>query len=113
MSIFTEQADLEAVLTMAQGLDFVDPDRIFLRGTSQGGAVSAITAAEHADEIRGLILLYPAFVLVDNANERDSSPEEIPESTFFLCMEVGRAYFAPLIGCDIYEDIADYCNARV
>ena len=108
MSVFTEQADLEAVLAMAQGLDFVDPDRIFLLGTSQGGAVSAITAAEHADEIRGLILLYPAFVLVDNANERDSSPEEIPESTFFLWMEVGRAYFAPLIGYDIYEDIAGY-----
>lgn len=108
MSIFTEQADLEAVLAMAQGLDFVDPDRIFLLGTSQGGAVSAITAAEHADEIRGLILLYPAFVLVDNANERYSSPEEIPKSTFFLWMEVGRAYFAPLIGYDIYEDIAGY-----
>lgn len=88
MSVFTEQADLEAVLAMAQGLDFVDPDRIFLLGTSQGGAVSAITAAEHADEIRGLILLYPAFVLVDNANEMDSSPEGIPESTFFLWMEV-------------------------
>lgn len=113
MSVFTEQADLEAVLAMAQELDFVDPDRIFLLGTSQGGAVSAITAAEHADEIRGLILLSPAFVLVDNANERYSSPEEIPESTFFLWMEVGRAYFAPLIGYDIYEDIADYCNARV
>ena len=109
MSIFTEQADLEAVLAMAQGLDFVDLDRIFLLGTSQGGAVSAITAAEHADEIRGLILLYPAFVLVDNANEMDSSPE----STFFLWMEVGRAYFVPLIGYDIYEDIADYCNALV
>lgn len=108
MSIFTEQADLEAILAMAQGLDFFDPDRIFLLGTSQGGAVSSITAAEHADEIRGLILLYPAFVLVDNANERDSSPEEIPESTFFLWMEVGRAYFAPLIGYDIYEDIAGY-----
>ena len=108
MSVFTEQADLEAVLAMAQGLDFVDPDRIFLLGTSQGGAVSALAAAEHADEIRGLILLYPAFVLVDNANERDSSPEEIPESTFSLWMEVGRAYFAPLIGYDIYEDIAGY-----
>ena len=108
MSVFTEQADLEAVLAMAQGLDFVDPDRIFLLGTSQGGAVSALAAAEHADEIRGLILLYPAFVLVDDANERDSSPEEIPESTFFLWMEVGRAYFAPLIGYDIYEDIAGY-----
>lgn len=108
MSVFTEQADLEAVLAMVQGLDFVDPDRIFPLGTSQGGAVSAITAAEHADEIRGLILLYPAFVLVDNANERDSSPEEIPESTFFLWMEVGRAYFVPLIGYDIYEDIAGY-----
>ncbi len=45
MSVFTEQADLEAVIAMIQELDYVDQDNLFLMGTSQGGAVSAITGA--------------------------------------------------------------------
>ena len=45
MSIFTERADLEAVIHMMQEQPFVDEENIFLMGTSQGGAVSAITAA--------------------------------------------------------------------
>ena len=45
MSLFTEQADLEAVISMVQELDYVDNENLFLMGTSQGGAVSAITAA--------------------------------------------------------------------
>lgn len=108
ISLFTEQADLEAVIEMIQGLDYVDSSNLFLMGTSQGGAVSAITAAKHVDEILGLVLLYPAFVLADNANERYQSPEEIPDTQFFMWMDVGRAYFEPLLGYDIYADIEAY-----
>jgi len=83
MSIFTEQADLEAVIVMVQGLDYVDEDRLFLIGTSQGGAVSAITAADYPREIRGAVLLYPAFMLVALAacgsNEQDQSAQGIIE----------------------------------
>lgn len=63
---------------------FVDTDHIFLLGASQGGMVSAITAAEHTKEIRGLMLLYPAFVLVDDAKERFQSVDEIPEQYFHI-----------------------------
>ncbi len=108
MSIFTEQADLEAVIAMMQGLDYVDSDNLFLMGTSQGGAVSALTGAAHKEEIRGMILLYPAFVLVDEANERFQSVDEIPDTYHFMWMDVGRSYFEPLIGYDIYEEIAGY-----
>ena len=38
MSIFTEQADLGAVMDEIRGLDYVDGDNLFLMGTSQGGA---------------------------------------------------------------------------
>lgn len=47
----------------------MDSDNLFLMGTSQGGAVSAITGAAHKEEIRGMVLLYPAFVMTDHANE--------------------------------------------
>lgn len=108
MSVFTEQADLEAVIAMIQELEYVDNENLFLMGTSQGGAVSAITGAAHKEEIRGMVLLYPAFLLAERANELFQSVEEIPDTYFFLWMEVGRAYFEPLIGYDIYEEIAAY-----
>ncbi len=108
MSLFTEQSDLEAVIAMIQKLDYVDSDNLFLIGTSQGGAVSAITGATHPKEIRGMVLLYPAFILTERANELFQSEDEIPDVYFFMWMNVGRSYFEPLIGYDIYEEIADY-----
>ena len=110
MSIFTEQKDLEAVISMIQSLDYVDTDNLFLMGTSQGGAVSAITAAEHEDEIRGAVLLYPAFCLVDMTKERFKSAEEIPDTYFSLWMTVGRAYAENLLDYDIYDAISAYKN---
>ncbi len=108
MSLFTEQADLEAVIAMIRQLDYVDSDNLFLMGTSQGGAVSAITGAAHPEEIRGMVLLYPAFIVAERANQLFHRADEIPDTYFFLWMEVGRTYFEPLIGYDIYEKIAAY-----
>ena len=108
MSVFTEQADLEAVITRVKGLDYVDSDNLFLIGTSQGGVVSALTGASHPEDIRGMVLLYPAFILSERANQMFRSTEEIPDSLYFMWMDVGRAYFEPLIGYDIYEHIASY-----
>ena len=108
MSVFTEQADLEAVIGMVQELPYVDNDNIFLMGTSMGGAVSAITAAAHEDEIQGAILLYPAFVLVDNANEQFESVEDIPDTYHLMWMTVGHVFAEDLLDYDIYEAISAY-----
>lgn len=108
MSLRTEQEDLEAVICMVQELDFIDADNLFLMGTSQGGAVSAVTAADHPNEIRGLILLYPAFIMAERANELFQSEEEISDTYYFMWMEVGHDYFASLLGYDIYADIVGY-----
>ena len=108
MSIFTELADLNAVIDAVSALSFVDAENVFLLGASQCGAGSALAAAGRPEEVRGLILLYPAFVLVDDANERYQSAEDIPDTTFFMWMDVGRAYFEPLLGYDIYSAIAPY-----
>ena len=47
------------------------------------------------------MLLYPAFVMVDNANALFSNVEEIPDTYYFMWMDVGRAYFEPLLDYDI------------
>ena len=108
MSIFTEQADLEAVLGMIQEQPFVDSNNIFLMGTSMGGAVSAITAAANKEDIQGAILLYPAFVLVDNAKEQFSGVDEIPNTYHLMWMTVGRAFAEKLLDYDIYQAISAY-----
>lgn len=108
MSIFTEQADLEAVIQTIQEQPFVDEENIFLMGTSQGGTVSAITAAANKEEITGAILLYPAFVLVDRTKEQFESVEDIPDTYYLMWMTVGRAYAEKLLDYDIYEAISHY-----
>ncbi|MBP3490037.1 MAG: alpha/beta fold hydrolase [Roseburia sp.] len=108
MSVFTEQADLEAVIRMMQEQAFVDKDNIFLMGTSMGGAVSAITAAAHEEEIQGAILLYPAFVMVDDVKERFESAEDIPDSFYHMWMTVGRVFAEDLLDYDIYGAISAY-----
>ena len=108
MSIFTEQKDLEAVIKSLKKKTYVDKNNIFLFGSSQGGAVSAITAAEHQEEIRGMILFYPAFVLVDNAKSLFQSVDEIPDTYYLMWMNVGKTYFKDLLDYDIYEDIKAY-----
>lgn len=108
MSMLTEQADLEAVIGTLKEQDYVDSEHIFLMGASQGGAVSAITAAANRDEVAGAVLLYPAFVLVDDVKEMFESLEDIPESYSFLWMTVGCRYAADILDYDIYEAISGY-----
>lgn len=108
MSVFTEQADLEAVIRMMQEQTFIDNNNIFLMGTSMGGAVSAITAAAHEEEIQGAILLYPAFVMVDDAKIRFESVEDIPDSFHHMWMTVGRVFAEDLLDYDIYGAISAY-----
>lgn len=108
MSIFTEQEDLVAVIDAIGSREAIDPSHLYLLGSSQGGVVSAITTARQPDRIAGMILLYPAFILCEEANSLFADAAAIPDSYYFLWMEVGRAYFEPLIGYDVYEGIGDY-----
>lgn len=109
MSIFTEQADLEAVIGMIRELDYVDQDNIFLFGASQGGLVSGITAAANQEDIQGLILLYPGFEIVEDAQAFFASVGDIPETySMFGWMTVGRTYFEELLDYDVYSVIGAY-----
>lgn len=109
MSIFTEQSDLEAVIEMIKGLDYVDSENVFLFGASQGGLVAGITAAANPEEIQGLILLYPGFEIVEDAQALFATATDIPETySMFGWMTVGRTYFEDLLGYDVYGVIGAY-----
>lgn len=106
-SIKTEAADLSAVLDVIRALPEVDGRNVFLFGQSQGGAVSAMVAAARPDDVAGLILLYPAFVIHGLAVDMFGTPENAPE-TYSLWLELGHIYAVDAIEYDFYEHIGDY-----
>lgn len=104
MSVLTEKADLEAVL------DHFLPEYedIFLLGDSQGGLVSALVAAERGDDISGLILFYPAFVIPDDARRTFSSFSDITDRSRIFGMSVGRRYYEDVYYMDPYKETSAY-----
>lgn len=108
MSVKTEATDLNAVMDMVKGLDYVDPDRLFLFGASQGGFVSTMVAAERPDEVKGLILLFPAYALQDDCWERHGSIENVPETELVMNNTLSALYSLDAMSFDIYDVMGGY-----
>lgn len=108
MSVMTEVSDIQAVLDAAKNWDFVDSQKIVLFGASQGGITSAIAAARRTDDVAGLILLYPAFVIHDDIHKRFSSLDEVPDVFQFNWITAGRPYVEDMWDYDVYNEIGNY-----
>ena len=112
MSVLTEVRDLEAVIAYVQSLPHIG-QALLLMGCSQGGFVSALTAARHPGLADKLVLFYPALCIPDDARAGKMmfarfDPRNIPEQ--FSCgpMKLGRCYAADVIGMDPFEEIKAY-----
>lgn len=101
MSVFTEKDDLNAVIDYIESLETTDTDKLFLLGESQGGFVTAITAAEHS-EIKAVIEYYPAFCIPEDARKRHGAKEKIPEREKFGPSLLGRAYSESVWDYNVY-----------
>lgn len=113
MSVLTEVKDLEAVMAYAKALPYTDAENVLLMGCSQGGFVSALTAAKWKEEISKLILFYPALCIPDDARAGQMmfakfDPENVPEIVHCGPMKLGRQYVTDVIGMDPYEEIKGY-----
>ncbi len=113
MTIFTEEQDLKAVIAYASSLPETDEGRITLMGCSQGGVVSALTAADLQEEIERLILFYPALCIPDDARAGKMmlakfDPQNIPETFFCGPMRLGRDYAASVLEIDLIAEISRY-----
>lgn len=108
MSVFTEQEDLELVMGHIRQMPIVDTDNLFLLGESQGGFVSAITADQHSEEIKAMILYYPAFCIPEDARNRYPNVDAIPEKTGQKKNMMGKAYHEKLFDYDVYEHITGF-----
>ena len=61
--VLRQVEDLNAVIEAAKGWAFMDTSRLYLAGSSMGGATVATAAVTHSDDIRGIVLEYPAINL--------------------------------------------------
>ncbi len=102
MSVLTEAGDLEAVLRHFRQEDLFDSERIWLWGNSQGGYVSTYLAGKYPDWVRGLILLYPAYVIQDIVRDFASSFPAKSDSINHWDARVGRIYVEDAMTVDIY-----------
>ena len=109
MSVLTEVRDLEAVLAEAKTWTFVDTKKIVIIGGSQGGAVSVVAAGRHADEVAGLIIMYPALYELEKLIHGYESAQAFPESLVMWGMvELGRKYATDMWDFRFDESIAAY-----
>jgi len=108
MTLFTEKEDLCAVIDHFKTDGRIDEKNIFLFGASQGGLVSAMTAEERTGDIRGLLLLFPAFCIADDWNERFTDVSSIPDTLEFWGMELGRKYFESIMRYEVFKNIGKF-----
>ena len=113
MSVLTEVADLEAVMTFARSLPYTCDEGLTLMGCSQGGFVSALTAAKHPEEVARLILFYPAFCIPDDARAGRMmwarfDSDDLPEIIRCGPMKLGRCYPADVMHMEPPVELVPY-----
>ena len=108
MSILDEQSDLRAIVNYFRRQPNVDPSRIMLIGESQGGLVSALTAAQMNKEVSELVLIYPALCIPDNWNSRYPDIEDIPDTTRLWNVPMGRRFFEEVRNMDPFSTMKKF-----
>lgn len=90
MSILDEVSDLRAIVKYFRSKGH---RHIVLIGESQGGLVSALTAAELKKKVSQLMLVYPALCIPDNWREHYPQRENIKDVTELWGVKMGRRFF--------------------
>ncbi|MBQ6523103.1 MAG: alpha/beta fold hydrolase [Atopobiaceae bacterium] len=107
-SLATEADALCSVLKFFGALDLVDETRVFLEGHSQGGIVSALVAGRRPQDVQGLCLLYPAFMIPDMVRDAFGDPDEIPAIFEQLGATIGAPYARDVWDLDPYVQACGY-----
>ena len=112
MSVLTEVKDLEAVIRYTRSLPYTS-NKLLLMGASQGGMVSALTAAKPENDVGKLVLFYPAFCIPDDARAGKMmfakfDPNNIPQRINCGPMKLGKCYPTDVIDMDPFPEIQGY-----
>lgn len=110
MSVLDQVGDLKAIVGYFKSRPDVDASATVVVGESQGGLVSALTAAEIPDDVDRLILVFPALCIPDDWNKRFPRLEEVPDTTLVWGVPLGRRYFEEVRSLAPLDVIAAYTN---
>lgn len=108
MSIFTEEKNLQTVLTAVKNRTDVNHKQVSLLGESQGGTVAAMLASKYPQEVKSLVLLYPAFSITDYAQAAFKSEKQVPDKLNLFGFTIGKAYFEKLFKYDLLKEATKY-----
>ena len=107
MSVCTQTDDLEAVLDWVRDQPEFDARRVVLMGQSQGAAVCTLLADRCPDDIKAMVLCYPAYSIHDDMCRRYPSADDVPE-TFSMWMPLGRRYVLDARACDFSDHMGAF-----
>lgn len=104
MSVFTCAEDVLTVYEEVKTWDFVDQDRIAAIGASQGAFATAVAASQRPDAFSCIVLMYGAFVLLDEYREMFPSKESVPAIfDYHGWSMMGARYFTDLWDFDTHS----------
>ena len=111
MSVKTELTDLTQVMEKLSSEAFIDKSKMSLFGASQGGVVASLYAASYPDRVHKLLLIFPAFVLFDDAKATYhalGSPDfdQFPDSLTHHNTTLGKIYLIDALDIDIQAEQA-------
>ncbi|WP_018143045.1 alpha/beta hydrolase family protein [Alloscardovia criceti] len=106
MTLDTEKADLNAVLSYWRSQSFVDTNHVYLGGVSHGGLISSLVAAERPADVKAMVLLAPAFnvpdvVRSDMEQLGYTDAEQLPDIVSYQGQSVSKAYIASALNTDV------------
>ncbi|MBE5961887.1 MAG: alpha/beta hydrolase [Lachnospiraceae bacterium] len=112
-SILTEVDDLLCVKDYVKSLPYVEQDNLILAGESQGGFVSGLAAARCPDEIKKLIMIYPALCIPDHARRgclgnASYDPKNVPDVIDCKNILLGKVFHDTVVAMDPYLEISGY-----
>ncbi|MBR3341708.1 MAG: alpha/beta fold hydrolase [Clostridiales bacterium] len=97
LTVLTEAEDLKAVIGGVRTLPVIDSSNVFLFGHSFGGLVASYVGCNYPEEIKGMILIEPAYHLKDEISGSDPDMSTIPESI------LTKRFIEDLNSFDIYD----------
>lgn len=108
-SVMTEAGDLSEVIDDAKTWEFVDPKRMVVIGASQGAFAGAVTAARRPQDLAGLVLMYGAFIILDDAHNMFADKQSVPALFDYNGWSImGACYFTDVWDYDIDREFGAF-----
>ena len=107
--VLQQTEDLNAVIEQVKKMDFVDTENIYLLGSSMGGATVASASVTHSEDIKGIILQYPAINLVPEAMIEGAEHDVRNYEKKVLLLQGTKDVIVPL---EMSDELAAYYNEK-